>query len=153
MEFIFIFPIVFFEVLLIHFFEVVEIVGTLWVYTFMDNEVFPGFLWNQCIETVGAAQGVGSGKAALFWAEQGRTYFAHDLVFGTVVFVQVWLWCIAAWTGAVIVHIAFRTAVGRLYCFAVPPLNVWDVFTVIPGFIVDDFWKFVYLEFLVFRGM
>lgn len=130
-----------------------EIVGTFWVYAFMDNEVFPVFLWGQRMKAVGASQGVGFGKAAPFRAEQGGAYFAHDLVFGTVVFIKIWFGSIAARTGAAIVYIALRTAFDRLYCFAVPPLDVWDVFPVIPWFIVDGFGKFVYLEFLVFRGV
>jgi len=35
------------------------------VYTFMDNEVFPVFLWNQCIETVMAAQDISFSEMVL----------------------------------------------------------------------------------------
>ena len=105
------------------------------------------------MKAVRAAQGVCFGKTALFRTEQGRAYFAHDLIFGTVVFIQVWFWRIAARTGAAIVYITHGTASDRLYGFAVAPLYVRNVFTVVPGFIVDDFRKFVYLEFLVFGGM
>ncbi len=62
----------------------------------MDNEMFSVFLWNQCIKAVWASQGVVFGKTALFRTEQGRANFAHDLVFGTVVLIQVWFWCVAA---------------------------------------------------------
>ena len=69
------------------------------------------------MKAVWAARGVGFGKAALFWAEQGRAYFAHDLVFGTVVFIKVWFWRITAGTGAGVVYVAFGTASDRFHCY------------------------------------
>ena len=83
------------------------------------------------METVRAAQGVCFCETALFRTKQGRAYFAHDLIFGAVVFIKVWLWRVAARTGAVIVYIAFRTASDGLYGFAVPPLYIGDVIMVV----------------------
>ncbi len=69
------------------------------------------------------------------------------------VFIKVCLWCVAAWTGATVVYIAFKTASGRLYGFTVLPLYVRDVFMVISWFKMDDSGEIVHFEFLVFRGM
>lgn len=52
MQLIFVFVIVLFEVFCIHFGKVVEIVRTLWVYTFMYAEKFSVFLGNKSISTV-----------------------------------------------------------------------------------------------------
>lgn len=52
MQLIFVFAIVFFQVPCIHFGKIVEIVRTLWVYTFMYAEKFPVFLGNKSISTV-----------------------------------------------------------------------------------------------------
>ena len=54
MQFIFVLAIVFFQVFRIHFGKVVEIVRTLWVYTFMDAEKFTVFLGSKSISAVRA---------------------------------------------------------------------------------------------------
>lgn len=105
------------------------------------------------MKMVEAAQDVVFGKMALFRDGQVRAYFTNDLVFGTIVFIKVCLWCVAAWTSATVLYIAFKTASGRLYGFTVLPLYVRDVFMVISWFKMDDSGEIVHFEFLVFRGM
>lgn len=56
MEFIFIFAVILFEVFLIHFFEVVKIVGTFGIDTLMDDKVLSVFLWNQSVPAVRTTQ-------------------------------------------------------------------------------------------------
>ena len=56
MEFIFIFAVILVKVLLIHLFEVVEIVRAFRIDTLMDDKALAVFLGNQSVPTVGTAQ-------------------------------------------------------------------------------------------------
>ena len=49
MEFIFIFAIVLVQMLFINLFEVIQIIRTFRIYTFMDDEVFTVFLVNKAV--------------------------------------------------------------------------------------------------------
>ena len=49
MEFIFVFAVILFEVFLIHFFEVMEIVRAFGIDTLVDDKVFAVFFWNKSI--------------------------------------------------------------------------------------------------------
>ena len=54
MEFIFVLAIVLFKILFINLVEVVEVVRTFWIHTFVDNKVFAVFLVNQRVIAVRA---------------------------------------------------------------------------------------------------
>ncbi len=56
MELIFIFAVILSQVILIHLFEVVEIVGAFGIHTFVDDKVSAFFLWDKGISTVRAPQ-------------------------------------------------------------------------------------------------
>ena len=56
MEFIFIFGVILFKVILIYLFEVVEVVRASGIYAFVEDEVFAFFLWDEGIAAVRAAQ-------------------------------------------------------------------------------------------------
>ena len=80
MELIFIFAVVFFEVVLIDFLKVMKVVWTFGVYAFMDGKVLPAFLGYKCIAAMGAAQLHGR-EAAFLWGEPCRADFAQELSF------------------------------------------------------------------------
>ena len=54
-EFVFVLTISLFKMLLIHFFEIVEIVRAFGIHAFVDDKVFSVFFMYQSISTVGAA--------------------------------------------------------------------------------------------------
>ena len=80
MELIFIFAVVFFEVVLIDFLKVMKVVWTFGVYAFMDDKVFAAFLGYKCIAAMGAAQLYGR-EAAFRRREPCRADFAQELSF------------------------------------------------------------------------
>ena len=80
-EFIFIFAEFIFQVLFIHFFEVVEIVRALRVDTLMDGEVFAVFLGDKGAAAMRATE-FRQQKTALIRREPGITDFAQELPFG-----------------------------------------------------------------------
>ena len=99
MEFIFIFAVNLFQVFLIHFFEVVKIVGTFGIDTLMDDKVLAVFLGDQSVPTVGTTQFY-RGEATFIRGESCITDLTEELPFGTVVFVQKGFWGITAGAGA-----------------------------------------------------
>ena len=54
-ELVFIFSVVLMEIRLVNFPEVMKVIGTVRVYTFMDDKVLAVFLWNKCIAAMGTA--------------------------------------------------------------------------------------------------
>lgn len=115
--------------------------------------MFAVFLMNKSIETVRTTQSHGSGQAAFFRGEHCGIDFAQDLSFGTIIFVKIWFWSITTGTIAVITDITFGTTLNRLYDFTIPPFNVFDIVRIIPDFVTEYLWKFINLEFLIFRRM
>ena len=153
MELIFILSVVFLEVIPVNFFEVMEIVRTFGVDTFMEDEVFPFFLWDKGIATMGAAQ-FQAGETALLRGEPGGADFALQLSFGTIILVKKRFWRITAGTGAVIGDIALRAAADRADLLSVTLFIVRDEVFVVPVLSeVGNQREFVDLEFLVFWGM
>ena len=69
MELIFIPAIIFFEVILIHLFEVVEVVRAFRIDTFVEDEVLPLFLWDEGVAAVWAAQLHGSDMLSVWGVE------------------------------------------------------------------------------------
>lgn len=77
-------------------------------------------------------------------------YFAEELPFGTIVFVEIEFWGITAWAGTVAVNITFAPALNRFDFFTIPPFQIRDVFFVIPFLVINDLWKLVNPKFLIF---
>ena len=80
MELVFIFAVVFFEVVLIDFLKVMEVVWTFGVHAFMDDKVLAVFLGYKRIAAMGAAQ-LYAREAAILWGEPCRADFAQELSF------------------------------------------------------------------------
>ena len=153
MELVFVFAVVFLQILFVNLFEVVQVVGAFGIDTFVEDKVFAVLFGNQRMVAVGTAQLQGR-KTAVLWGEPGTTYFAEYLSFGTIVFVEVWHRRITARTGAVFGDIAFRAAVYGLDLLSIAFLDIVDEFLVSPALTeVSDKWQFICLEFLVFGGM
>ena len=73
---IFIFSVAFFQIGLVHFLKVVEIVGAFGVDTFVKDEMLPFFFRHECLATVGTPQGELSGEAVFIWRKICIAYFA-----------------------------------------------------------------------------
>lgn len=153
MQLVIIFAMVFCQIFFINFTEVMKVERTFWVYAFMDNKVFPVFYMSQRVAAVGTFQRVSLRKAVVIWREGSRADFTEDLSFSPIILVKIRLWGIAAWACTTVRNVAFRAAVDRFYLFSVLPFEIRDVIFVIPFFVVDDFRKFVNLEFLVLGRM
>ena len=152
MELIFILAIILFEVIPIHLFEVVEVVRAFRVDTFVEDEVFPLFLWDEGVAAVRAAQFHGR-EPAVLRGEPGIAYLAEDLAFGAVVFIEVRHGGITAGTGAVLGDVAFRAAVDRADLPAIALFDVGNEVFVSPVLAeVGDEGELVNLELVVFRG-
>jgi len=152
-ELIFILAIILFEVILIHLFEIVEVVRAFRIDTFVEDEVLPLFLWDEGVAAVRAAQLHGR-EPAVPRGESGIAYLAEDLAFGAVVPVEVWHGCVTARAGAVLRDIAFRAAPDGADLLAIAFFVVRDKFFISPVLPeVSDQRKLVDLELLVFGGM
>ena len=109
MELIFVFSIVLFEICLINFFKTVEVIRTLGIDAFMDDEILAVFLWNKGVATVWTPE-FNRRKTAFFRRKSGIADFTQELPFGTIIPVKKRFWSIAAGAGAVIRNVTFRTA-------------------------------------------
>lgn len=153
MEFVFIFAIRLIQMLLIDILKVVQIIGALWVHTFMYDEMFPVLLWNQGVSTMWAAQLHGR-ETVFFRGELCVTDFAQALAFGTVIFIEEDFRGAAPGTGTVIRDMAFGTAVYRLDFFTIAFLVVRDEVFVSPLlFEISYEREFINFELLVFGGV
>ena len=79
-----------FEVFLIHFFQVVEVVGAFGIDTLMDDKVFPVFFGDEGISAVRTPQLQGR-EAAFGGGKPGGADFTEQLAFGTIILVKKWL--------------------------------------------------------------
>ncbi len=153
MELIFVPAVIFFEVILIHLFKVVEIAGAFGIDTLVDDKVFPDFFWNEGIPTVWASQFYRR-ETAFHRRESGIVYLAEDLAFGAVVPVEVWHGRVTAWAGAGLRDIAFRAAVHRSGFLSVAFFEIGDKLLVSPALAeISDKRERIDLELLVFWGM
>ena len=153
MEFIFVFAVILFEVFLIHFFEVMEIVRAFGIDTLVDDKVFAVFFWNKSIPAVGTAQFHG-GEAAFIRREPGGADFAEELAFGTIVFVQKGFWRITPGAGAGVWDITFGPAADRADLLAIAFFVVRDKFLVSPVLSeIGNKGELINLELLVFWGI
>ena len=153
MEFIFVFAMILFEVFLIHFFQVVEVVGAFGIDTLMDDKVFPVFFGDEGISAVRTPQLQGR-EAAFGGGKPGSTDLAEELAFGAVILVKERFGGITAWAGAVVRDIAFRTASDGADLLTVAFFVVGDEIFVSPVLAeVSNQRKFIDPKLLVFRGM
>ena len=65
-EFVFVFAIVFVQMFLIHFLQVVEIVRAFGIHTFVDDKVFTVFLMHQAVVAMRTSQDGVFGKTIIF---------------------------------------------------------------------------------------
>ena len=89
----------------------------------------------------------------LFRRELRITYLAHKLAFGTVVRIKIDTRGIAARTFTVFVDVTFRSTTDgfdRFVVIFITPLKISHEISVIPRFNIQDKWKFINLEFLIF---
>ena len=110
MELVFVLAIRLFQVLLIHFLKIVEIVRTSGIDTFMDDEVLTVLFVGKGVAAVGAAQGILPGKAVVIGRKIGVTDLALDLSGFAVITVKVGLWRIAGGAAAVLRDVTFPAA-------------------------------------------
>ena len=153
MEFIFVFSVAAFEIFLINLFEIVKVVRTFGIDAFVDHKVFAVFLVNQRVIAVRAFQGVGLCKTVFIRRECSGADFAQDLTLRAVILVEIRFWSIAAGAGARIVDITCGPATDRFDFLAILPLDVRDVIVVVPFLVIDDLWKFINFELLIFWRM
>ena len=150
-EFIFIFAILLFQVLLIDLPQVIEIVRAFHVDAFVDDKVLTVFLVCQGIAAMGAPQGIVFGETVVVRGEVSITDLALDLSFGSVVAVEIGLGCITAGTGAILRNIAFLTPGNRLDFLVVPVFKVGNEELPVPSILVElYFWEFIRFKLLVF---
>ena len=153
MEFVFIFTIVQFEVLLINFFQVVKIIRTLRIHTFMKDEMFPVFLRNESVTTVRTSELHGR-KPAFIRREPRVTDFGKKLSFGTIILIEERFWSITTRTTTVVRDIADRVTTDRKNLLAIAFFIVRDKILISPILTkVSDQRKFINLEFLIFWRM
>ena len=153
-ELVFIFAVILFQVILIHLFEIVEIIRTFGIDALVDDKVFPFFFRHECLATVGTPEGKLLGKAVFIWRKICIAYLAFQLSGFTVISVKVRLRGTAGRAGAVFRDVAFLTSGDRFYPEIVSVFKVRDQETPVP-FLLDDlnFWEFVHSELLIFGGM
>ena len=153
MELVFIFSVVLMEIRLVNFPEVMKVIGTVRVYTFMDDKVLAVFLWNKCIAAMGTAQ-LNTGEAAFGRRKPRSTDLAEELTFRAIVFVKEWFWSIAAGAGAVVRDVTLGTTANGAYFFAIAFFVVRDKLFISPVLTeVSDEREFIDFELLVFGGM
>ena len=143
MEFVFIFAIIFSEILFINLLKVVKIVRAFRIRAFVYHKVLTVLLWNKYVGTMRTAEFVGFGKSVILRRrmkiEANLTTYLTFL--SAIVPGQIRFGSIADRAGAVIGYITFGSAEHRLYGFAVT------------RFVGNDAGKYIYFEFLIFRGM
>ena len=153
MEFIFVFAVILFEVFLIHFFEVMELVRAFGIDTLVDDKVFAVFFWNKSIPAVGTAQFHG-GEAAFIRREPGGADFAEELAFGTIVLYRKGFGALHRGAGTGVWDITFGPAADRADLLAIAFFVVRDKFLVSPVLSeIGNKGELINLELLVFWGI
>ena len=121
MKLIFILAVVFFEIFLIHFLEIVEVVGTFGVHALVNDEVLSILFRNQGVVAVGTFERQFFTETILVRREQGLADLAHELALPTVVAVKVDVRRLARRTRTVFWNVAFRATIDGLDRLAVLP--------------------------------
>ena len=154
MKFVFILSEVLQQILLINFLQIVEIVRTLGIHAFMEDEVFPFFFSYKSFPAVRTAQGKLLREAVLFGREVGAAYFAAELSGFAIIAVEIKLRSTTGRTMAIIRDVAGFPPGDRLDLFAVTVFKVRDEELPVPLMLMKlDSGKFIDFKFLVFRGM
>ena len=153
-ELIFIFTEVLFEVLLIHFLKVAEIVRAFGIHALVKDEVFPVFLWDKGMSAVGAAQGILPGETVFPWGEGSGADLAGELASLAVVAVKVGLGRIAGRASAIFWDVTFCVACNGPDLLMVFILEVRDEELPVPIVLEElDPGEFIRCVFVVLRGM
>jgi hypothetical protein len=155
-EFIFIFAVILIKMPFINLPEIMKIIGALWIYAFMYDEVLTVFLMDEAVITVWAFQNSGFGESVILgWRKMRLADFAQNLAFlFAIVPHQIIHRGITCGAGTVFWNIAFHTAKNRLNRFMVTlPVVGNKIFPIPLLFIRDDFWKLIYFEFLILWRM
>ena len=76
-EFVFVFAIVFVQMFLIHFLQVVEIVRAFGIHTFVDDKVFTVFLMHQAVVAMRTSQDGVFGKTIILVGEKSVWQTLH----------------------------------------------------------------------------
>jgi hypothetical protein len=155
-EFIFIFAVILIKMLFINLLEIMNIIRALWVYTFMDDEVFAVFLMDEAVTAMRAFQNSSFGEAVILgWRKMRLADFAQDLTFlFAIVPHQIIHRGITCRAGTVFRNVAFYTAKDRFDGFVVTFFVVRNKILPIPIlFVRDDFGKLIYFEFLILWRM
>lgn len=136
--------------------KAVKIVRAFRIRAFVYHKVLTVLLWNKYVGTMRTAEFVGFGKSVILRRrmkiEANLTTYLTFL--SAIVSGQIRFGSIADRAGAVIGYITFGSAEHRLYGFAVTRFVVRNEVVPFPIlFIGNDAGKYIYFEFLIFRGM
>ena len=154
MKFVFILSEVLLQILLIHFLQVVEIVRTLGIHAFMEDEVFPFFFSHKSFPAMRAAKSELLRKAVFFRGEVGAADLTAELTGSAVIAVEIRFRCATGRTRAVIWDIAGFPPGDRPNLFSITMLKVRDEEQPVPLMLMElNFGEFIDFKFLVFRGM
>lgn len=141
------------EMLFIDLFKVAQIVRAFGIYTFMQDEMLPVFLWNQSVTTVWAAQ-FHRGKAVIFRGELSITDFAKKLSLGAVVLIKKEFGSATTWTVTVVRNITIGAPVNGFDFFTIAFFVIRDQVFVSPLlFEISNERKLINFKLLVFRGV
>ena len=153
MELVFIFTVVLFEVLFIDFFEVVKIIRALWIYVFMNDEIFPVFLRDESVAAMRTSKFDGR-EATFIRREMGVTDFAEKLSFGTIILIKERFRSITTRTAVAVRDIAGRATTDGKNLLTVALFVVRNEIFERPILAeVRNQGKFINLEFLIFWRM
>ena len=154
MELIFIFTMCFIEILFINLFEIVEIVRTLRVDTFVNDKVLAILFMNKGMTAMRTAKIQGREAVALFLRESGITDFAQELAPGAIILVEIDGGSLASWTGTGFGDVTVGTTADRLDQFPEAFVPVRNQILVSPVLTVGlDLRKFINLELLILGRM
>lgn len=154
MKFVFILSEVLQQILLINFLQIVEIVRTLGIHAFMEEEVFPFFFSHKSFPAMRTAKGELFRKAVFFRGEVGAADLTAELPGFAVVAVEIRFGSTAGRATAVIGDVTGFAPDDGPDILIIAMLEVRDEELPVPVMLVElDPWKFINLELLVFRGM
>ena len=154
MKFVFILSVVLLQIFLIHFLQVMEIVRTLGIHTFMEDEVFPFFFSHQSFPAMRAAKSERFRKAVFFRGEVGAADLTAKLSGFAIIAVEIRFRCAAGRTAAVIGDIAGFPPGNRTNLLAITVFKVRNQELPVPLMLMElDPGEFIDFKLLVFRGM
>ena len=154
MKFVFILSEVLQQILLINFLQIVEIVRTLGIHAFMEDEVFPFFFSHKSFPAMRAAKSELFRKAVFFRGEVGAADLTAELPGFAVVAVEIRFRCATGRATAIIWDVAGFPPGDRPDLLAVTMLKVRDQELPVPLMLMElDPGEFIDLKFLIFRGM